>query len=282
MGRVVGTLEELPPLPKEITKTVNLRKGNPESNTSSSKTIDKQRALNKDKLENRLQKEAPQLLSLAKKLSTTLENKNLEEEYVKVSLVMDASGSMAFAYAEGKVQAVLDRMVLLAASMDDDGELETWFYASKFAKYPDISIGNVASYLANYIKKSFMSVAKGLGINNNEPIVMRDVIKRYDGIKKPVLIIFITDGGIYKTNEIKDILIKTSNMPIFWQFVGLAGKDYGVLEELDSMKGRAVDNAGFFHVDDLTKIDDSELYNRLLSKFPIWLSDSKRKCIVTV
>ncbi len=234
-------------------------------------------------LQKRLENEAPHLINLAKKLSLVLEKKHLQDTVAKVALVLDASGSMALAYENGTVQAVMDRMVLIAARLDDDQQLEIWFYASSHAKFPDISIENVTGYLKNHVKRGGFwdwGIVKGLGVNNNEPPVMQEVLNSYKSSNLPALIIFITDGGIYKTDEIQRILIEASRYPIFWQFVGLAGVDYGVLEQLDTMKGRVVDNAGFFHVDDLARIDDEELYNRLLSEFPSWLKEVKKKSII--
>ena len=228
-------------------------------------------------LEKKLANHAPQLISLAKKLSITLEKKQLHNIVAKVALVMDASGSMSSTYQNGTVQAVLDRVVLIAAQLDDDEKLETWFYASKHAQFPDISIENVTNYLKNHVKSGFLSLVKGLGAGNNEPPVMQEVINTYKSSKLPTLIIFITDGGIYETKEIKKLLVEASYYPIFWQFVGLGGSNYGVLEDLDTMTGRLVDNAGFFHVDDLKRIDDEEIYHRLLSEFPQWLKKARQQ-----
>jgi hypothetical protein len=58
---------------------------------------------------------------------------------------------------------------------------------------------------------------------------------------------------------------------VFWQFVGVGKASYGVLEKLDTLTGRTVDNAGFFAVDDLDSLQDDQLYSRLLSEFPAWL-----------
>lgn len=193
---------------------------------------------------------------------------------------MDASGSMASAYRNGTVQAVLDRMVLVAARLDDDGLLETWFYASKHKRFPDISIGNIAGYLKNNIKGGFGTLVKGLGFGNNEPPVMQEVLEKYKLSRYPALVIFITDGGIYETKKIKNILIEWSSYPVFWQFVGLAGSNYGVLNEFDTLEGRKLDNAGFFQVDDLKKISDDELFNRLLDEFPFWLNEAKKLGII--
>jgi hypothetical protein len=244
---------------------------------TSTQTVQLSKALS---LEKKLEKEAPQLLSLAKKLSISLEKKQLQDVVAKVAIVVDASGSMTTSYKNGTVQAVIDRIVLLAARLDDDGDLDTWFYASKHEKYPDMTISNVAGYLDKNIKSGFWGIIKGLGVGNNETPVMQEVLDTYKKSNLPALVIFITDGGIYETNSIKKVLIEASSYPIFWQFVGVAGSGYGVLEELDNMKGRKVDNAGFFAVDDLKKIKDEELYDRLLSEFPIWLKEAKKKGII--
>ena len=68
--------------------------------------------------------------------------------------------------------------------------------------------------------------------------------------------------------------------PIFWQFVGIGGSSYGILECLDTMSGRTVDNCNFFSLDDIKKISDAELYDRLLNEFPDWLRAAKAKGII--
>ena len=187
-------------------------------------------------LEKKLEKQAPQLVNLAKKLSVSLEKKQLQDTIARVAIVMDASGSMSFSYQNGSVQSVLDRIALVAARLDDDGNLETWFYASKHAKFPDITVENVVGYLEKHVKGGFMTIVKGLGAGNNEPPVMQEILSTYKSSNLPALIIFITDGGIYATDEIKRILIEASNYPIFWQFVGLAGSNYGVLLDVQVFK----------------------------------------------
>ena len=92
--------------------------------------------------------------------------------------------------------------------------------------------------------------------------------------------LFITDGGVSKKTEIKKIITEASKKPIFWQFVGVGGKNYGILENLDTMTGRYVDNAGFFALDDFKKVSNEELYSRLLEEFPVWLKAIKNKGMI--
>ena len=55
----------------------------------------------------------------------------------------------------------------------------------------------------------------------------------------------------------------------------MRGRGYGVLEELDTMRDRYVDNANFFALDDFVTVPNEELYSRLLNEFPRWLSAIK-------
>lgn len=76
------------------------------------------------------------------------------------------------------------------------------------------------------------------------------------------------------------VLIETFHEPIFWQYVGVGDSGYGVLERLDNMSGRYVDNANFFALDDFKRVSNSELYSRLLSEFPQWPQEIKRKRMI--
>lgn len=46
------------------------------------------------------------------------------------------------------------------------------------------------------------------------------------------------------------------------------------------MCGRVVDNCNFFALDDIRRISNSELYDRLLNEFPDWLKAARAKAIV--
>lgn len=231
-------------------------------------------------VEKRLEKKAPQLINLVKKVDIQLKKSNLNNTMARVAFVLDASGSMSVQYSSGNVQAVLERIMALAIRFDDNEELESWAYADKYRQLDNINIDNITGYINSLTQKKggfwstiFSGIIQDLGIANNEPPVMEDVFNYYKNTDIPAFIIFISDGGIYREKEIAKILINTSKYPIFWQFVGLGGSNYGVLERLDSLKGRVIDNANFFPIDDFKTVTDEKLYERLLSEFPQWLKN---------
>lgn len=252
----------------------------PETSTSrtSASAANDQRMIS---LEKRLEKEAPRLISLHKTASIVLEKKRLTDVRARVVLVLDCSGSMSPQYQRGHVQAVLDRIVTLALRFDDDGELEVWFFADRCKQFQNVTLENVNGYVSR-VPGGFFEIVKGLGIGNNEPKVLQALLDGWNLIdpKAPIYVVFLSDGGIYRDAEIEKIITNAARFPVFWQFVGLGGSKYGVLQRLDNLPGRVVDNASFFHVDDLARIDDAELYERLLNEFPIWLEEVRRQGIL--
>jgi hypothetical protein len=115
---------------------------------------------------------------------------------------------------------------------------------------------------------------------NNEPAVIEQVIQYYKSTDLPVFIIFISDGGVSQNAAIKKLLVDAASLPLFWQFVGIGGRNYGILEKLDTLPGRVVDNCGFFALDDIDSVSEQALYDRLLSEFPLWLEAAKLKRII--
>lgn len=219
---------------------------------------------------------APELVSLAKPIKVQLEKKNLTDTVARVALVMDMTGSMHMAYKDGVVQDIVNKMLPLAVQFDDDGELDLWYYAKSFEHRPSVNLGNYQTAVPD----NWKDVMNNLGGSNNEPAVMEDVIRFYSSSELPVYIIFITDGGMAHKGDVKKLMKEASSMPMFWQFVGVDGSNYGLLEKLDELDGRCVDNAGFFAMDDFRSVSNDELYDRLLNEFPVWLREAKKLGII--
>ncbi len=227
-------------------------------------------------LEKKLEKSAPQLVSLAKPLTVELKKRNLQDVVARVALVLDISGSMYSQYSNGTVQEIVNKTLPLAVQFDDDGELDFWYYGSYPKRMPSVNMKNYTSA----VPRDWSNLMSSLGYGNTEPRVMKEVVDEYRGSRIPAYVIFITDGGVGSESEIKRILTDASKEPIFWQFVGVGGSGYGVLERLDNMTGRYVDNANFFALDDFRSVDNSALYSRLLNEFPSWLQEIKRKGMI--
>ncbi|MDV7088616.1 VWA domain-containing protein [Rhodococcus opacus] len=226
-------------------------------------------------------------VSLAKRGASTIR--------ARVILVLDASGSMSRLYQKGVVGRVVERMAAVAAQLDDDGEMQAFTFASNSARLPDLRIDELPEWTSLHVRvgqtRLLGRAPKGqtgqvdmrtIGIQNEEQKVIGQVraYVRSAPVPSPTLVLFFSDGGVYRNNEIEKELREAVGEPIFWQFVGLGSAKFGVLERFDTMKGRRVDNTGFFAVRDIDKLPDADLYDSLLSEFPSWINDARRAGIL--
>ncbi|OKJ04903.1 stress response protein [Streptomyces sp. CB01249] len=238
-------------------------------------------------------------LSLRKQqVAVSLSKHGLDRLTARVILVLDASGSMSALYSRGTVAGVTERMAAVAAQLDDDGDMQAWTFASNPARLPDLTIGELPEWLRLHVRVGQVSLfgrkkpQKGLapgqvdmravGIQNEEQKVIAEVraYVRANPVPAPTLVLFFSDGGVYRNDEIERELRAAVEEPVFWQFIGLGRGQYGVLERFDTMPGRRVDNVGFFAVDDIEQLSDQELYDRLLSEFPSWLRAARQAGIL--
>ncbi|MGW0462217.1 VWA domain-containing protein [Streptomyces tendae] len=248
--------------------------------------------------EERLPVDMRKRLSLRKEqVAVSLSKHGAAGVTARVVLVLDASGSMSLLYSKGVVADVVERMAAVAAQLDDDGEMQAWTFASNPARLPDLRLGELPEWLRLHVRVGEISLfrrgrKKGLhpeqvdmravGIQNEEQKVIAEVraFVRENPAPVPTLVLFFSDGGVYRNAEIERELREAVEEPIFWQFVGLGRANYGVLERFDTLPGRRVDNVGFFAVDDIGTVPDPELYDRLLSEFPSWITAAGRAGIL--
>lgn len=182
-------------------------------------------------------------------------------------------------YKSGTVQKIVERILAIAVQFDDDQELDVWVYDHEFSRLGQITEQDFAGYVDREILGNEQLHKFG---RNNEPPVMKDVLKKYvdeEPSSQPAFIIFINDGGCKKT--IEPIIVGSSNKPVFWQFVGIGNGNFDFLKKLDTLKGRFIDNANFLHIKDIDKISNDQLYDLLLTEFPMWLKEAKKKGVLT-
>ena len=229
----------------------------------------------KPSLEKVMLDKAPKLVNLAKKATISLEKRQLQQLTAKVALVLDASGSMNRQYKQGRVQEVVNRLLPLAVSFDDDQALDCWAFARDPQYLGEIGLSNYDGFIDN-AHGGWRKWALGPRVNN-EAEVMKAVTDFYqkDGLDVPVYVLFISDGGVSDNRGITKVMTEAAKLPMFWQFVGLGGRGYGILKKLDDMTGRVIDNCSFFELDDLDDISEEALYENMLEEFPSWLKEAR-------
>ncbi|MGL6098851.1 MAG: VWA domain-containing protein [Fusobacteriaceae bacterium] len=202
-------------------------------------------------------------LSKDEKITISLSKKNVSAVVAEVKLVIDSSGSMSHLFRCGAMEETIKRIAPLAFRFDDNGLMETCLFDNDVRELPDVSLNNIHNY---FFKNNLCNAPTG-GTYYHKPI--RKIIEQAKNgeFKFPAFVIFITDGEPMDPSQTRDALIEASNYDIYFQFVGIGSESFKFLQEMDNLKGRKFDNAGFIGIRDLTRISDEELYDSLLDEF---------------
>lgn len=224
-------------------------------------------------------------------LNTIKLEKNIPTQKAEVVLVLDYSGSMSSLYRNGTVQDVVERILPIGLSFDDNQEVDIYIFHDEFYKLSEnVTMKNVNGYVQDKVINGGYS----MGGTKYAPS-LKDIYNRYAktsggflGLGKkesqkrqyPVYVIFITDGENNDESETDKIVKELSQHGIFIQFVGIGDSSFSYLKRLDMLQGRLLDNASFFKVSDIAKETDANLYNKLMAEFPTWTHQARSKGLI--
>lgn len=215
-------------------------------------------------------------INLSKTAKQVINLYNLGGEKLAVYGVYDHSGSMRSYYKSGSVQQLAEKVLAIALNFDDDGEIPNLYFDSRAHEPFNVNLDNIGEALeANRPPR--------MGTTNYAD-AMHAVVKHYKatGTKNPAFVIFQTDGSPDSRLEAEKAICKYSNLPIFWQFIGFGNDSFTFLKKLDELdeSKRAVDNAGFFAVQDVDSQAPEELFKNLVKEVPSWLEAIRAKGIL--
>jgi hypothetical protein len=202
-----------------------------------------------------------------------MENVGSSMERARIVLALDAASDMIPQYRSGKVQRVLDRLV---SRFGGEDAIECWVFADWAKELAPLGAGNVEGYCGREVPWMSTSMRDSpIGGTNNEPDIIERIVERHQNAKGPVWVVFVSGGGVFHNREIEKLITDASLYPIFWQFVGIGGRNYGILEHLDGLTGRIVDNCDFVAWTDPDRIPESEFHERILRHFPGWIERAR-------
>jgi AAA+ ATPase superfamily predicted ATPase len=213
------------------------------------------------------------IIDLSKKAAFSANKYGIENQHVQVVLILDISLSMNALYKSGVIQKVIERILGLAVSFDDDGQIDLMLFGTNAYQLPAVTLDEIEGY----VERVILSQYKIKEATNYAP-ALQLVLNKYKAPQpNPVFVIFLTDGGNADKPATKDLIRELSVEPVFIQFIGIGKEDFPFLHKLDELPGRLIDNAGFMQIDDIETIKDAELYIILLNEFPAWLTKAYEK-----
>lgn len=231
----------------------------------------------------KVQSEAPALVNLYKDAGVALESAGITTP-AKVALVLDYSGSMSRLYSSGFVQAIAEKILGLGLRFDDDGDIEVFLFDSGATYAGSLSMGDYRGGVDRLTRGRRMG-------STNYAAAIEAVAAHYapggrklfgrksSALTEPVYVAFFTDGEPDSRPQAEQAIRDASSKGIFFQFVGLGDQAFPFLEKLDTLTGRALDNAGFFSVSpqEISNPDASDevLYGFMLKEFAGWIPQAR-------
>jgi vWA found in TerF C terminus len=254
----------------------------------------------------KLEKEAPKLIALAKQADLSLAKVNLSKHRAKVALCLDISGSMASLYSSGKIQRFAEKILALGCRFDDDGSIDIFLFGANAHHPGEMTLKNFQTFMGQIQRQHPLEGGTYYGK------VMQDIRSFYFQENKggqlkspvsshqPIYVMFVTDGATMDRELSQKQLQWSSYEPIFWEFMaigksnkdvskrGIVGwfskalvSDFSFLEELDNLRDRYLDNADFFSVEDPDAIADQDLYDLLMGEYPDWVKAAKNQGLLS-
>jgi hypothetical protein len=218
----------------------------------------------------------PGLVNLVKAARVSLEKHGLTTERAAVYLVLDHSGSMQSYYADGSVQRLAEQAVGLSVNLDDDGAVPLIFFGNRVDQADDVRIGTHQGV----IDRTHRDIPWG---STDYAAAIRHVVAEHQASEAqrglPALVIFQTDGEPDNRITAAQALRDASRLPIFFAFVGF-GLSVQFLQQLDTLPGRAIDNASFFHAARPNRISDADLYDGITAEYAQWLTAARNAGII--
>jgi hypothetical protein len=218
------------------------------------------------------------LVSLAKTAGVSLQKAGVPVgQRAAVYLVVDRSYSMRHYFKDGSVQGLADQALGLSVNLDDDGTVPLILFDSQPYPTVDISLDRYQGVVADQHRLHGGELTMG---GTKYAIAMRSVTEHYlnSGATDPALVIFQTDGDPQDRDDARLRLAQASKLPIFWSFLGFGPSKVAFLQELDTLGGRVVDNASYFHAGARPgSLPDSALYDGITGEFGRWLPAARAK-----
>jgi hypothetical protein len=247
----------------------------------------------------KIEQEAPELLTLAKKADSAVSLHRLRGQKSKVALCLDFSGSMRNDYRSGSMQRLAEKALALATQLDDDGAIDLFLFDSTAEYVGEVTLANFRGIIdkltsgrrmgttnyadtfrkvvAHYKLTPEASEVKSGGFGGMFKKSAAGFAPRTSPVDEPVLAIFLTDGAPDSKPQAVEELTKASYAPVFWQFLSIGSESIPFLQKLDDLDARYIDNADYKPVGNVDTISDDELFNMILDEYPAWVVEQRKR-----
>ncbi len=222
----------------------------------------------------------PDIARLARKAQFSLSKHGVDGQAARVALCLDHSGSMRAAYAEGHMQALADRVLALSTQLDDDGNIDVFFFGTEAWYGGEVGVGRREGAIERFrdghrlgrtnYAEAIAAVRAHFGMSGDpQPTAL------------PVYVVFLTDGAPTSRSAAEVALREAAEHPIFWKFISIGAEEIPFLQKLDDLTGRLIDNADYQAVGELASLPDPALFDLMLVEYRAWLDQVRQAGLIS-
>lgn len=220
-----------------------------------------------------LEKTDAKLVSLAKTARVSLEKVGAAKRPAKFRFVLDVSGSMQHHFRSGAVDRLIQRAMGYALNLDDDGDVEITLFDSRAKPHDTADVSNYKSIASNIMRRRDIWGTTNYG--EAIQLARHQASSEPDFGQVPVFVMFITDGATSDRTFAANQLRAASEEAIFWKFMAIGpddSREFEFLRKLDDLKGRKIDNAHFFSVENPDGPTNEQFYKLMSEEYGSWLN----------
>lgn len=123
----------------------------------------------------KLERQAPRLVSLRKTVDLTLQNRpQMQRHQAKVALALDYSGSMRGLYKNGSVQQIAERALALATAFDDDSDIDIFIFESRAHYVGTLALDNYQGGIDRLVSRYQMGSDQLCRRHASDPLALSD------------------------------------------------------------------------------------------------------------
>lgn len=235
------------------------------------------------------------MLDLRKKIVLDLKKeKGLEGQLATVVAVYDRSGSLDWAYRDGTMQRLTERVLPVGLGFDDNGCVDLFiFHNQAWRSKVDITLPTVNAVIPEITRhhsggtsyapaiKLILDEYIGAAVSTGGGFFSKGTMQRpAKKLPYPVFVLYFTDGENDDKAATEEVMREASKYGIYFQFIGIGTAGMPFLEKLDDLSGRDIDNAGFFRASNIDSMSDNDLYRNMMTEFPAFVSEARRKGLI--
>lgn len=238
-----------------------------------------------------LKESAMNQLDLRKQIVLDLKKeKGLEGQLATVVACYDRSGSLDWAYKNGLMQRLTERVLPIGLGFDDNETVDLFiFHTNAWRSKVDIKRNSINDVIPEITQHSSGGTSYAPAIK----LILDEYIGPVSGgswlskasrpnkkLPYPIFVLYFTDGANDDPSETEAVIREASKYGIFFQFIGIGTASMPFLERLDNLSGRERDNAGFFRAKDIDAMTDENLYSAMMIEFPDFVSNCRTSGLI--